>query len=802
MIIADLIRTLRNKIGSMPRRTAIVRTGFTVLILMCAGLGIFALAPGASAAENACAKCHEQKLSDSVHKDNSCNDCHADIEFISDAVIHGGKKSKPKCSECHPEETRDLDKGLHANQSGLFEKIKPTCQKCHGSHDIKKALDPRSMVMMNIKQDLQGSVHKNVACESCHIQIIPGKERPKPQCKNCHAAAFNQYKNSVHGTVTESGSDKDAAMCYDCHGSHQILKAKDPLSRVNMFNLPRTCAKCHGNEKFVKGHNIAQPNAAQNFIDSMHGRALLKRGLSVAPTCNDCHGVHEIKNHKDPSSPINSRNVPDTCGKCHKGIDAVYMTSIHGQILAKGDSRGPICTTCHTAHAIQNIDDRLFKTKSDEMCGKCHKDRLARYRETYHGKAIALGQGKVAACFDCHGTHDIFPRTDQRSHLFRGKTVTGLYQDNLIATCQKCHPNATENFAGYYTHADHTDSKNYPVLYWMYIFMTALLLGVFGFFGVHTLFWLARSIYFYIKYPKEFKESKIKIQKDDEFYIRFKPVERFIHGLVIFSFLLLVLTGMPLKFYDTGWGKILFKMLGGADAARSLHRIGAVITIGYFVLHVVIVWINLWKMWMETRDSKTGKLKFMSLIDILLGPDSPIPNRRDVSDFIAHQKFFFGKGPRPQFERWTYWEKFDYWAVFWGVFIIGMSGLVMWIPETFTHLLPGWIINVALVIHSDEALLAAGFIFTFHFFNVHFRPEKFPIDSVIFSGRISRAELEHERKDYLDRIQRDGLAQKLRLTDEWDSWKKIIHPIGYLAFGIGVVLIILIYFAMAVRLLG
>ena len=259
---------------------------------------------------------------------------------------------------------------------------------------------------------------------------------------------------------------------------------------------------------------------------------------------------------------------------------------------------------------------------------------------------------------------------------------------------------------------------------------------------------------------------------------------------------------MPLKFYDTSWGKILFKMLGGAEAARSMHRIGAVITIGYFVLHVVIVWINLWKMWTHTRDPKTGKLKFKSLIDILLGPDSPIPNKRDVTDFIAHQKFFFGKGPRPKFERWTYWEKFDYWAVFWGVFIIGLSGLIMWIPETFTHLLPGWIINVALVIHSDEALLAAGFIFTFHFFNVHFRPEKFPIDSVIFSGRISRAELEHERKDYLDRIQREGLAQKLRLTDEWDSWKKIIHPIGYLAFGIGVVLIILIYFAMAVRLLG
>lgn len=202
------------------------------------------------------------------------------------------------------------------------------------------------------------------------------------------------------------------------------------------------------------------------------------------------------------------------------------------------------------------------------------------------------------------------------------------------------------------------------------------------------------------------------------------------------------------------------------------------------------------------RDPATGRLSFRGMWRIPFNPDSPMPNRQDVRDFVAHQKWFFGRGPKPQFDRWTYWEKFDYLAVFWGVFMIGLSGLVMWFPVFFTGFLPGWIINVALVIHSDEALLAAGFIFTFHFFNAHFRIEKFPMDSVIFSGRISREELEHDRGRWYARLVADGKLDSLRVRDEWEQVKKLAHPIGYIAFGIGVALIILLYWAMSSRLLN
>jgi len=109
-------------------------------------------------------------------------------------------------------------------------------------------------------------------------------------------------------------------------------------------------------------------------------------------------------------------------------------------------------------------------------------------------------------------------------------------------------------------------------------------------------------------------------------------------------------------------------------------------------------------------------------------------NRQDWREFVASRKWFGGKGARPAYGRWTYWEKFDYFAVFWGVAVIGSTGLLLWFPEFFTRLFPGWMINVATIIHSDEALLAVAFIFTVHFFNTHFRPERFPIDTVVFTG--------------------------------------------------------------------
>ncbi|HVU23859.1 MAG TPA: hypothetical protein VHE13_07010 [Opitutus sp.] len=672
------------------------------------------------------------------------------------------------------------------------------CLECHEAEFVaKKKGGPKEWVGVR-PEVFAKSVHGKLHCVDCHADIkdTPHDSKLAPaQCASCHENAVAQYATSIHGMSHKMGAS-DAASCASCHGTHDIAAVKDADSPVFKLNLPQTCGKCHDNPNLTQEYRMGQSKAAGHYLDSIHGRAMMTMGLIVAPSCNDCHGVHDIKRSIDKDSHTNHANIAKSCGNCHLGIERTYNASVHGQLLQKGDKRGPVCTDCHTAHDIEKPATAHFKANSDLSCGKCHEDRLEHYRETYHGKAMALGQPNrapaVAACYDCHGHHDVFPVSDARSHLSKR---------HIVATCQQCHPGVNEKFTEYQPHANPLDAEHYPALHQVFLFMTALLIGVFAFFGVHTLFWLFRSLYLYLHDSKAFREAKVHAQVDDETFTRFTPFERTLHLMMVTSFLTLVITGMPLKFYYTDWAKWMFHFLGSAEVARTLHHYAAIVTFAYFILHVGSLIPHFWRQRRSLRDPASGKVTVRRVWSTIFGPDSMVPSVQDWRDFIAHQKWFFGKGPRPQFDRWTYWERFDYFAVFWGIAIIGFSGLVLWFPKFFTHFLPGWVINIAMVVHSDEALLAAGFIFSFHFFNTHFRIEKFPMDTVIFSGRISKTEMLHERKRWYDRLLAAGRLDRYRVkSDDWEGRKNIAKTMGFIFFGTGLVLLALIVYAMISRL--
>lgn len=675
------------------------------------------------------------------------------------------------------------------------------CLDCHSDNTLTKTNSAGKEISLFLDEAkfLKG-VHKTNTCASCHSDI--SAQHPddnvaaKPvNCATCHEQAATQYASSIHGVSHQLGAS-GAANCTDCHGKHDMLSHRDPAAPTFKLNLPRTCASCHSNPGLNAEYQMKYPQAADQYQESIHGRALMEMGLIVAPSCNDCHGVHDIKRAVDRDSPIHGANVAKTCGKCHVKVEQIYNQSVHGKLMLSGEGKGPVCSDCHTAHEVEKPQNGHFKMASDKRCGRCHEDSLLHYRDTYHGKAMALGKpnvaSDVAACYDCHGHHDVLPPSDPQSHLS---------QANILGTCQKCHPKATAGFTSYRPHANPLDRENYPVMHWTFVFMTSLLVGVFVFFGGHTAAWLFRAGYLYLNDSKTFREAKAHAQTGGEWFTRFAPFERFLHFLVVTSFLLLVITGMPLKFYYTDWAKSMFQLIGGAESARALHRFGAVVTFLYFGLHLSSLIGKCWKGRGNVRDPKTGKFSIKRMLGVVFGPDSMVPTMQDWRDFVAHNKWFFGKGPKPDFDRWTYWEKFDYFAVFWGVFIIGSSGLIMWFPDYFTRFMPGWVINVALIIHSDEALLASGFIFSIHFFNTHFRIEKFPMDTVIFSGRISKNEMLHERRRWYDRLVAEGRLDEYRVRDEWLRWKSIARTFGYLFFGLGVLLLILILYAMATRLL-
>ena len=266
-------------------------------------------------------------------------------------------------------------------------------------------------------------------------------------------------------------------------------------------------------------------------------------------------------------------------------------------------------------------------------------------------------------------------------------------------------------------------------------------------------------------------------------YLRFSRLNRILHVVMIVSFMSLALTGMTLKFSYTAWASILSRVLGGFEFAGYIHRIAAVLMLTIFLVHL--------------NDLARRKRKeYGSWKALLTGPDTMLPTKKDLRDFTGSVKWFIGLGPRPQYGRWTYWEKFDYFAVFWGVCVIGSTGLMLWFPEFFTLLLPGWAINVATIIHSDEALLAVGFIFTVHFFNTHLRPEKFPMDIVVFTGRMPVEEFREDKPAEYEALVRTGNLEEHLVEPYPPIVIRTIRAFAWTALWLGFGIVVWIIYAM------
>ena len=266
-------------------------------------------------------------------------------------------------------------------------------------------------------------------------------------------------------------------------------------------------------------------------------------------------------------------------------------------------------------------------------------------------------------------------------------------------------------------------------------------------------------------------------------FVRFTRLHRALHACMVVSFITLALTGLSLKFSYTVWARALSHLLGGFETAGFIHRTAALVMFGTFVTHIV-------DLYQRRRRSQT------TWRDFLFGPNSMLPVERDFYELVATMKWFVGAGPRPQYGRWTYWEKFDYFAVFWGILIIGSTGLTLWFPVFFTRFLPGSFLNVATIIHSDEALLATGFIFTVHFFNTHLRPEKFPMDTTIFTGHMPLAELKRDKPREYEALLASGELEEHLEEPQPEVVVKTIRAFAWTALSIGFSIIVWIVYAM------
>jgi len=629
-------------------------------------------------------------------------------------------------------------------------------------HPLSAQEAPETIDCQSCHDDVHptSTVHVDLSCQDCHTNIKTRRHRDtalatmssREICAQCHETEEQQVSASVH---------RKTWGCLDCHGNqHDIRSVTDLASPMAPFNQVRVCGSCHENDSGL----IA------GYLDSVHGRGLLKSGLINAPTCSDCHGFHTVVMTDSPESPTSHANAPEMCGACHVGVLNTWTTeSAHGFAWEAGNPDGPVCTTCHHSHRIEDPEHAGPRLHFPDECGTCHGELYSTYRHTFHGKATNLGLVVSATCADCHTPHANLPQDDPRS---------SVNPANLEQTCGACHPGVPENFTQIDPHNDPTDPEDNPYVYYVYVFMMALLIGVFAFFGIHDLLWLQRTFVGTLR--GEYHGLAIK-REQGPYVRRFPGIYIFMHITVILTFLALAITGLPLKFDNAPWAHTMMNFLGGVDAARVIHRIAAIGTFGYMVFHLVHLGV---------------RIVFKHERGLFWGPNSMVPQWQDIKHMIGNIRYFLYLGPHPEGDRWEYWEKFDYLAVFWGVMIIGLSGLMLWFPAFFTLFLPGWTINAATVIHSDEALLATGFIFVFHFFHTHLRPESFPMDPVVFTGRMPLERFKEERQREYKRMVENGTLESALCdppTKEEMAW---IVAFGFTALSIGLALAVGIFWAL------
>lgn len=444
-----------------------------------------------------CASCHTAHMilphtdaRSSISRRNiaaTCTKCHAEIEAVHRKVIKGEMWEKqahvlPACVDCHqPHKARRVfyDQGM----------ADADCMRCHGESSIRSTLDGRSLTV-NLNE-VKGSRHAKVACSQCHSQVNASRTRScetitqKVDCAACHAEAGQLYQKSTHGILL-ARNDPNAPTCKECHGQHGVLGRPDPKSPIFPTNIPSLCGRCHREgQKAAVRYTGVEHEIIEHYSESIHGKGLLKSGLTVTATCTDCHTAHHVLPIQDSTSSVNPANVPNTCGRCHHGIEDQFMNSVHAKPPEGSDKKLPVCNDCHSAHTIRRADTDGFKLEIMTQCGRCHEQIARTYFDTYHGKVSQLGYTKTAKCYDCHGAHDILPVADPRSRLSH---------ENVVQTCQKCHPGVNRRFAGYLTHATHHDPQKYPYLFYTFWGMTGLLVVTFVVSGLHTILWLPRAM--------------------------------------------------------------------------------------------------------------------------------------------------------------------------------------------------------------------------------------------------------------------------------------------------------------------
>ncbi len=624
-----------------------------------------------------------------------------------------------------------------------FAQSNSECMDCHSDTELESVRPDGSIVSAFVDTSVyNSSIHHQIEleCMSCHIDIeeIPHAEDLEPvDCSMCHDDVSEIYNLSLHGYALERGNN-NAPNCSSCHGKHNIFSSSDTLSTANHFNLPQTCGECHNQYQSRLDPEIHTPRTVDIFLGSIHGTNLVE-GIEKSASCIDCHGSHALKGSADIESSVNKRNIPQTCSKCHDEINSEYKNSIHWKALVVGIKDTPVCTDCHGEHTIKSISDPAAPTYilslSEKVCSDCHEDpdiiekyglpsaTLYTYKDSYHGLASRAGSEDVATCISCHNSHNILPAANVNSSVHSGK---------VTETCQKCHPDADENFSRSYTHTSQRAETN-PVDDFVKKFYITLIIVVISGMIVHNSVIMSKFI-----------RDKYQSANFRPTINRFEKHAIVQHFLLIISFFILVITGFGLKFPDAWWVNALTS-LGFTEAARGItHRIAGVILIFASVYHIIYLIASI-----------RGRTEFKHLVF----------RKKDLTNFKDNMSFHLGiKRFHVHFDKFDYMEKIEYWALILGTLIMVISGFVLWFPEFFTRFLPFWALKVFETIHYLEAWLATLSLIFWHFFLIIFHPDEYPMRLSWLHGKMTANKAEQHYSNWFRKLVKEGKIKESELN--------------------------------------
>ncbi|MBI2406791.1 MAG: cytochrome b/b6 domain-containing protein [Gemmatimonadetes bacterium] len=640
--------------------------------------------------------------------------------FVDEKVLNNSTHEKLACVSCHV--------GFNPEELPHKAEITPVnCARCHGKAALKHPFHPELNRAVS-----QGKLPKTL-CQTCHGQHnvaspkTPGapfsRERLTQDCGQCHKKAAEHFPSSAHGQALAKGI-KGAPNCLTCHrGVGFVFGTADSLTVK--LNQNKLCFGCHLDNPDVKARTSPSAGFIAGYETSVHGQALEKKGMADAANCVSCHGSHDMKRGSDATSFVNRLKIPSTCGTCHTKIAEVYGTSVHGVAVAKGSTDAPVCTSCHGEHTILGKADPKSRTAptnvSAQVCQPCHEsvqlsakyglrsDRFKTFTDSYHGLASRGGSLSVANCASCHGGHDIKSSKDSTSRVSK---------QNLKTTCGKCHPGASERFAQGSVHITLTQEQE-PVLYWVAMGYIILIVLIIGGMLVHNLLDFIKKSKHQLKVRRGLIDAE---HGGHTLYLRMSGNERLQHATLVISFVTLVITGFALKFPEAWWVAPLHRNFPGVFDLRSLvHRIAGVVMLLASVYHVYY-------------------LAFVPRGRQLVKDLFPVP--QDLFDAINMVKYNLGlSAERPKFGRFSYIEKSEYWALVWGNFVMGATGLILWFDNTFMNLLTklGW--DIARTVHYYEAWLATLAILVWHIYFVIFNPDIYPINLAFWKGTLTEREM-------------------------------------------------------------